>query len=80
MKPEDKKGELQIKRWDIKKINELNSEIIVTLDKENVTKLLYGLIGLTKENDTFYLGFRLTDFGLHFQHREVTEPKEPKQN
>lgn len=76
MDEKHKKGELEIKRWEIKKVNELNSQVIITLDKENVTKLLYGLIGLTKDNDTFYIGFNLNDFGVHFVHRDSKPVKE----
>lgn len=78
MKAKDVKGEVQIIKWEIDKMNELDSRVIITMDKENVSKLLYGLIGLTKGNDTFFIGFNLSNFGAFFERRKVKE--EVKQN
>lgn len=70
MKEEDKKGTLQIKRWNIKKLDEVNNELLIVLDKENIMKLISGLVPLVEKNDTFYLGFTLNEFGLHFEHTD----------
>lgn len=83
MEEKHKKGEIQIVGWKIDKINAADSKVVITLDKENIQKLIYGMIGLVKNNDTFYLGFNLSDFGVHFEHRVVgikNEPKELKKN
>lgn len=67
-----KKGELEIKKWEVVEKG-LDATLTITLDKENTQKLLTGLIGLLKDNDTFYVGFNLNEFGVHFEHRKPKE-------